>query len=188
MARSQPVIVLVTAHAPPEGLHPGLLGFFTAQRALPGCLQKGPASGATQQTPRHNVILLEDDLPEADPLPALHSTWAGPPGTPLPFLRFAIATHFAECRTVDNVLQRQKQLYNAWTRLTGVHCAGAPAASCPGTRQGPLPESCAGASQSMQGEPPTQPLPVIHARSRPNAAELERQRALQKKVGCSCQP
>ena len=102
MARSQPVIVLVTAHVPPEGMHPGLLGFFTARRALPGSLQEGPASGATQQNPCHNVILLEDDLPEGEPLSALHSTCAGLPGMALAFLRFSMATHFADCRTVGS--------------------------------------------------------------------------------------
>ena len=178
MASSQPVIVVVTAQAPPKGMHPGLLGFITARRALPGCLQKGPASGATQRTPRHNVILLEDDLPEADPLPALHSTWAGLPGTPLPFLRFSIATHFAECGTVDN----------------GRSCVDI--MSCRGrsnfTVHGPV--SLVSTTRAHQRHPvqarvpPTQPLPVIHARSRPNATELERQRALQKKVGCSFQP
>ena len=103
MASSQPVIVLVTAHALLEDMHPGLLGFFTAKKALPGVLQEGPASPENQPTPRQNVILLEDDLPEPGPRPALHSSRAGLPGKPLAFPLYLFTLQRVELRTIGRI-------------------------------------------------------------------------------------
>ncbi len=190
VAAAQSVIMLATTHLLPEDLHPDLLRFMSGRGPLPSTQQGSPPQQALR-----NVVVLERDLPDPEPSPARPR--------PNPYSGVAAQTR-QSC--LLSIIHLSPPTASAQDGISNSHvlvstsisdaacCERTEAHDRPLSSADALPKSCgqqqrspAQRVQAAKGQPgqraaPVQQLCAEQALSRPNAAELDRQKALQQKV------
>ena len=193
----QPVIMLATAHLLPGDLHRDLLTFISG-RGPPRSAQQ--AIHATSQLPTHqalrNVVVLEQALPVPEPSPAQPrpdpnsgssaqarlSYWL----KLYPFLTSHTKCTEWDCISSNPLLASLSRFGAACCEKTGhvtdPFSADVAPASSQQQQRGPGHRVLSTTGQPSQRAASMQQQHAEKALSAPNAAELDRQRALQQKV------